>query len=308
MRKLFIVITVVFITFTTWAQSPKKMSYQAVIRNASNHLITTQVGMQISILQGSATGTPAYVETQIQTPDAYGLIFVEIGNGTPVTATFSSIDWATGPYFLKTETDPSGGTSYSIIETNQILSVPYALFADAIGGHYVGEFYGGGIIISVAKTADSEHGLIASLTNLGPDPGTAWCDPVYMSMLIGTTVQSPDDGQANTNAIIAQSPGFECAAKLCDDYTNPETGTGIYSDWYLPSINELKGCFIANYAVTNILGLINGFRFDNYWSSTENKEDVPGEKTSYFIGFHIGTLNPGGHKSHLLRVRAVRKY
>jgi hypothetical protein len=129
-----------------------------------------------------------------------------------------------------------------------------------------------------------------------------------MNDLIGPSAQSLTDGQANTNAIIAQSLDFACAAKLCDDYTNPETGTGVYSDWYLPSIKELEKCYTAKFAVTNILGIIDGFLFDNYWSSTENSNDVPGEKTVYFIGFHIGILNPGGHKSHLLRVRAVRKF
>jgi hypothetical protein len=283
------------------------MSYQEVIRNALNNLVTTQVGMQISILQGTSTGTAVYVELQTPTPNANGLVTIEIGSGTPVsTATFAAIDWSAGPYFIKTETDVGNGNI--ITGETQLLSVPYALYSKTTGGHYIGEFYGGGIVVAVAKNAGIEHGLIASLTNLGPDPGSSWCDIIYMTELIGPASQSLTDGQSNTNAIIAQSQSFPCAAKLCDDYTNPQTGTGIYSDWYLPSISELKECYTANYAVTNILGDLNGFLFDNYWSSTENPNNVDGEKTSYFIGFHIGILNPGGHKGHLLRVRAVRKF
>jgi hypothetical protein len=114
------------------AQAPKKMSYQAVIRNSSDQLVTNHiVGMRISILHGSATGTPVYIEIQTPTTNVNGLVTIEIGGGTPVTGAFSEINWPSGIYFIKTETDPKGGTSYSIIGTSQILSVPYALYAAA---------------------------------------------------------------------------------------------------------------------------------------------------------------------------------
>ena len=130
MKKLFAIIAVVLLTASVFAQSPQKMSYQAVIRNSSDQLVTTQeVGMQISILQSSSEGTPVYVETQTPTTNANGLVSIEIGAGTLVTGTFAGIDWSTGSYFIKTETDPSGGTSYSITGTSQLLSVPYALHA-----------------------------------------------------------------------------------------------------------------------------------------------------------------------------------
>ena len=113
-----------------FAQAPEKMSYQAVVRNNNNVLVSNHaVGMRISILQGSATGTAVYTETQIPTTNANGLIAIEIGTGTVVTGTFSNIDWANGPYFVKTETDPNGGTAYTLTASNQLLSVPYALYA-----------------------------------------------------------------------------------------------------------------------------------------------------------------------------------
>ena len=112
------------------AQSPEKMSYQAVVRDASDNLVTNQsVGMQISILQGSAGGTAVYVETQTPTTNTNGLVTIEIGSGTVVTGDFTTIDWTNGPYFIKTETDPTGGTTYTITGTSQLLSVPYALHA-----------------------------------------------------------------------------------------------------------------------------------------------------------------------------------
>jgi hypothetical protein len=106
------------------------MSYQAVIRDNSNALLTsTQVGMQISVLQGSSTGNPVYVETQVQSTNYNGLLSLEIGTGTVVMGTFAGINWANGPYFIKTETDPTGGTNYNIAGTNELMSVPYALFS-----------------------------------------------------------------------------------------------------------------------------------------------------------------------------------
>jgi hypothetical protein len=114
-----------------FAQVPQKMSYQAIIRNSSKALITsTQVGMQISILQGSSTGIAVYVETQTPSTNINGLVSVEIGSGTIVTGTFTGIYWATGPYFIKIETDPTGGTDYTITGTSELKSVPYALHTE----------------------------------------------------------------------------------------------------------------------------------------------------------------------------------
>ena len=131
MKKLFTFMVAVFLTATVWAQSPEKMSYQAVIRDASDNLITdTQIGMQISILQGSASGTAVYVETQVPTTNANGLVSLEIGAGTVESGDFATIDWANGPYFIKTETAVEAPlTTYTITGTSQLLSVPYALHA-----------------------------------------------------------------------------------------------------------------------------------------------------------------------------------
>jgi hypothetical protein len=133
MKKIFTLLFAVMVTAGLFAQSPEKMSYQAIIRDASNELITSSsVGMQISILQGSADGTALYTETQDPTTNENGLVTIEIGEGT-TSDDFSAIDWANGPYFIKTETDPTGGTDYSITGVSQLLSVPYALHAKSAG-------------------------------------------------------------------------------------------------------------------------------------------------------------------------------
>ncbi len=112
------------------AQAPEKMSYQAVIRDASSNLISNQqVGMQVSVLQGSSSGTPVYVETHTATTNANGLVSVEVGSGSVVSGAFGTIAWGNDAYFLKTETDPSGGINYTVSGTTQLLSVPYALYA-----------------------------------------------------------------------------------------------------------------------------------------------------------------------------------
>jgi uncharacterized protein (TIGR02145 family) len=130
MKKLFTLMVVVTFNICGLPQVPEKMSYQAVIRNNTNQLVTNHaVGMQISILQGSATGTPVFVETQTPNTNANGLVTIEIGGGTTVSGTFATIDWSAGSYFVKTEIDPSGGTKYTITGTNQLLSVPYSLYA-----------------------------------------------------------------------------------------------------------------------------------------------------------------------------------
>ena len=111
-------------------QAPQKMSYQAVIRNSNDSLlISTPVGMRISLVQGTPTGTVVFSETQTATTNSNGLVSLQIGMGTVVTGTFACIDWAAGPYYVKTETDLAGGTNYTIISSNELLSVPYALFS-----------------------------------------------------------------------------------------------------------------------------------------------------------------------------------
>ena len=119
------------LSITIQAQAPQKMSYQAVIRNASGNLVaSTPVGVKISILQGSVAGTPVYVETHNLSTNGNGLLTMEIGGGNAQTGIFSTIDWSNGPYFVKNETDPNGGSNYTISGTSQLLSVPYALYAE----------------------------------------------------------------------------------------------------------------------------------------------------------------------------------
>jgi len=131
MRKFYSILFSLLLTASIFAQTPQKMSYQAVIRNSSNQLVVNhEVGMKISILQGSVTGSVVYTEILTPTPttNANGLVSVEIGGASG----FNSINWAGSTYFIKAETDPTGGTNYTITGISQLLSVPYALHSKTV--------------------------------------------------------------------------------------------------------------------------------------------------------------------------------
>ena len=130
MRRIYTFIAALLLSIGSFAQTtPEKMSYQAVVRDADGQLVSDKaVGMQISILQNTTTGTAVYVETHTPTSNENGLVSIEIGMGA-TSDDFSSIDWSTGPYFIKTETDLTGGSNYVISGTSQLMSVPFALHA-----------------------------------------------------------------------------------------------------------------------------------------------------------------------------------
>ena len=137
--RIIFVLIVLVITTTMWAQTPQKFSYQAVVKNASNNLVTNHaVGLKLSIL--NASSTVVYAETQTPVTNANGLISVEVGSGTVETGTMAGIDWSTSTYSLKSEIDPTGGTSYSITGTSSLLSVPYALHAKTVENAFSGSY------------------------------------------------------------------------------------------------------------------------------------------------------------------------
>ncbi|MBN1927753.1 MAG: hypothetical protein JW798_18110, partial [Prolixibacteraceae bacterium] len=117
----------------TWAQVPGEMSYQSVIRdNSGSIMVNHNIGMQLSILQGSVNGTVVYIERQFPASNENGLVTISIGGiaATVISGSFTNIDWSNGPYFLKTEIDLNGGSNYTLTGTSQLLSVPYAFHAN----------------------------------------------------------------------------------------------------------------------------------------------------------------------------------
>ena len=130
MRKINLLLGMLLFSAIAFAQAPNKMSYQAVVRDAADQLLANKaIGFQVTIEQGTAGGAAVYVETFTPTTNANGLVTLEIGTGNIVSGDITTIDWENGPYFIKTETDPTGGTSYSLAGTTELMSVPYALHA-----------------------------------------------------------------------------------------------------------------------------------------------------------------------------------
>ncbi len=332
MKQFFILFAAIIISSSLYAQSPNKMSYQAVIRNSSNTLVTNSaVGMRISILQTSTSGIAVYVETQTPTTNANGLASIEIGGGTVVSGNFATIDWANGPYFVKTETDPTGGLNYTISGTSQLLSVPYALYAVTAGnntpgpqgpqgpigltgpagatgpqgpsgtggGHYIGEAFGGGVIFHLWKdNAGVEHGLIVDKTDLST--GQAWSN--VNATLIGPPAQSSWDGLSNSNAIVGQVGHTISAASFCLNSSN-----GGQSDWYLPSIDELSLLWHNRFNVNKSLSTLGGATvlpfLAHYWSSTENNSNY-----AWAFFFNVGYADYSFNKNSARYVRAVRAF
>ena len=116
------------------AQAPQLINYQGVARdNGGNILANQNIGLQLSVLSSSISGPVAYSETQTTTTNAFGLFNIKLGSGTVVSGSFAAIDWGTASHYLQVEMDPTGGTVYQTMGTSQLLSVPYALYAETSG-------------------------------------------------------------------------------------------------------------------------------------------------------------------------------
>ena len=248
MKRLFTLLVTVATSISFFAQSPQKMSYQAVIRNASGALVTNNVvGMKISILQGSETGTPVYVETQTPTTNDNGLATIEIGGGTVVTGTFEGIKWESGTYFLKTEVDPDGSTNYTIICVNQLLSVPYALVASKLSIIKNGQPWDlyisdDGTLIALPKiTVEYPFGAVPTITDA--DGNT------YNTVKIGTQVWMAENLKTtkyNDNTSIPPVTDNDAWGALSTPaycwYNNDETNKNTYGalyNWYVVGTGKL---------------------------------------------------------------------
>ena len=131
MKKLFTLFVFV-ITITTFAQAPQGFNYQATVRNNTGDLIVnTNVYFKFNVMQGSQTSLPVFTEIHYVPTDDLGQVTLIIGQGTATTGAFSSIDWSLGSYYLGIELDTGNG--YVAMGTTQLLSVPYALYAENSG-------------------------------------------------------------------------------------------------------------------------------------------------------------------------------
>lgn len=134
MKKILLVSIGIILSIMGFAQPPQAFNYQTVIRDGAGDVLQNQaVNLRMNIHQGSAVGTIIFQETHSDTTNEFGLVSIEIGKGTPVTGTLSGIDWGDDNFYLETELDPAGGSNYVSMGTTQLLSVPFALYAETSG-------------------------------------------------------------------------------------------------------------------------------------------------------------------------------
>lgn len=125
---------IIFATIMGYAQAPEMLNYQGAARDSDGDVLAMQaIGVQIKVRSGSGSGTVVYQETHSVTTNQFGLFDLQIGGGTVQSGTFSTIDWAGDAYFVEVLMDATGGTSYASMGAQQLLSVPYALYAKESG-------------------------------------------------------------------------------------------------------------------------------------------------------------------------------
>ena len=219
-----------------FSQAPQKMSYQAVMRNSTGQLLINKtVGLRISILKTTALGTTVYTETQTPTTNSNGLISIQVGGG----AGFNTIDWGADSYYIKTEMDPAGGTSYSITSTTQLLSVPYALYSGSSASSMV--YPGAGIPVSTGSA------WATSVTDNSNNWNTAYSNRI--SSLTTTGNSGAATLSSNTlnipNYTLAGLGGISLSGLSASSPLSYNSGTGAFSiqvangsqDGYLSSAN-----------------------------------------------------------------------
>ena len=125
-RIIFLILLPIF----GFSQAPQKINFQSILRNTNGEVVANKaVSLRISILSGSINGISVYSETYTKTSDASGLISLQIGNGMVISGVFSTILWGNAAYFIKLEADFNGGSNYVLLGTQELMSVPYALYA-----------------------------------------------------------------------------------------------------------------------------------------------------------------------------------
>lgn len=180
---------------------------------------------------------------------------------------------------------------------------PLAGTADSSTGseRYLGEPYQGGVIFYLDHTG--EHGLICSMIDL--TNGTPWSN--VSSTLVGASAQSDWNGLGNSTAITGQAGHTSSAAKLCTDYANADYGTGVYDDWFLPSLEQLNILYRAKYQVNKTIDTDGNssttlLQRMTYWTSTEATNTY-----ALFVRFDQGTVGQS-LKTASNQVRAIRSF
>jgi trimeric autotransporter adhesin len=298
MKKSAIILVLTLLTLGNLAQASQGITHPAVIRNTANEpVINSTIGIKVSIIQGSAEGTVAYSEIHTPLSNANGLISFEIGYGTVVSGSFANIDWANGPYFLKTEADPDGGTNYTISGTSQILSVPYALFAKQTAGSAIVSDSDGDTYIDPEATPDDDmirfynQGIETyrftkkHIQILDPDLNVLIGSGTGINLIAGTGVR---------NTFI----GFQAGLFTTEGKYNTFTG---YKAVHYNTTGEMNTFYGDRAGLTNSEGVRN--TFIGYYAGYSNSTGLH----NTFLGYSSGSQNQTGSRNTFLGYLAGHK-
>ncbi len=231
-KSQFLIFVAIFVQLGVWAQVPQLFNYQGVARDGSGTpLASRSISIKATILDGSATGTVAYSESQSITTNQFGLFTMAIGSGTVLSGTFTGIVWSTGSKYLKIEIDPNGGTTYSITGTTELLSVPYALFAGQSGtgsgtSQWVNNATGINYNSGNVGIGTSQPGHTLEIVDNETNGYTGWADKRHL-----LRVQNLNSGNfSNAAAIITAGPvgtasGLSLGHSAPTYYHNPDVSS-----------------------------------------------------------------------------------
>lgn len=137
--KTLLLLLLVTAHFQSNAQAPQSLNYQAVVRNAAGNIISNQiVAARFTIRDGSPNGTILFRETHNVPTNQFGIITVVVGGGNLIQGSFPGINWSQGSKYMQVEIDENAGTNFIDMGTTQLLSVPYALYAETAGNAVTG--------------------------------------------------------------------------------------------------------------------------------------------------------------------------
>ncbi|MEP5612558.1 MAG: hypothetical protein ABJP45_09930 [Cyclobacteriaceae bacterium] len=245
-----------------YAQTPEGFNYQAVVRDNSGEILSEQtVGVQMSILQGSVTGTSVFSETFNQATSAFGLLNLKIGTGSVASGDFSTIDWSNGPFFVQTAIDLAGGTSYSVLGASQLLSVPFALYAKTAGSSTPGPQGDAGVdgrsVLSgfgtpMSEGEDGDFYINTSTSEIyGPKTSGSWGAP---TSLVGAAGVDGQDGADGSNGIAGADGTNGTNGVDGADGVNGQDGKTILSGAVAPTTEGVDGDLYLNTATSDIYG------------------------------------------------------
>ena len=235
-RNVLLIFVLVFqlLSSTIFAQAPQKMSYQAVIRDASRALVTNKtIGMRIRIAQGTPSGSIVYTETFTPTTNINGLVSLEIGGA----AGFSSISWANGPYFILTDADLKGGINYTISGYSQLVSVPYALHAKTAESITGSTTIPSGVTLPTPVSPTGSFFYKTDTDILYVSNGTAWLPiSTHGSTPSGTTFPTPTNAgdvffnTANKNFYYWDGTTWKMVSNIPSGTTLPSISSSVVGD------------------------------------------------------------------------------